>query len=306
MKLKNAALIGLGGIGCTVYPGLLQALGEENVFAIADGARRQRLESRGVTINGRHYAVHALTPERLPGGVDLLIFAVKFHQLEQAIRDAAPYVGEHTVLLSLMNGITSEEDIGDAFGRQHLIYCITEKNCIYRDGNASFALNDKGLSLGVRDSAVLPDLEALEELLRRSDIPFARSEDIIHKMWYKFLINVSGNSVSAVLKMDCGDFQRLESITRARFCIIREIVALSQAMGTGLTEEDAESLRDYYHGFPASAMCSTLQDVLAGRQTENEMLCGTVVRLGREQGVPTPATELLYYLLQAIDDKNRA
>lgn len=304
MKIKNAAIIGLGAIGCTVYPGLVKALGENHVYVIANGERKQRLQKNGVTINEKHYRLN-VAEEQLSDSVDLMIFAVKFYQLEDAIKDAGHFVGRNTILLSLMNGIVSEEMIGEAYGYEHLLYCVSQINGIYKNGKATFEKSDKGLTLGVKDNEAIVDLIALENVLEAGDISFVQSVDVLHDMWYKFLLNASGNSVSAVLQADCLYFQKLESINHARMCIMKEILKLSQVMGTGLTDDDVESLKDYYLAYPLTSKCSTLQDVLAGRQTENEMFCGTIVKLGKKYGVDTPASELLYYLLKTIDDKNQ-
>ena len=47
-----------------------------------------------------------------------------------------------------------------------------------------------------------------------------------------------------------------------------------------------------------------LQDIEAGRKTEVEMFSGTVLRLGKELGVPTPINALFYHMIKTIEDKN--
>ncbi len=50
---------------------------------------------------------------------DLIIFAVKFMGMESALEIVKPFVGEHTLFLSVLNGISSEEMIEKAYGADH-------------------------------------------------------------------------------------------------------------------------------------------------------------------------------------------
>ena len=56
---------------------------------------------------------------------------------------------------------------------------------------------------------------------------------------------------------------------------------------------------------PPDARFSTLQDLDAKRPTEVDMFCGTMVRLGRELGVPTPFNEFALHAVKALEEKNR-
>ncbi len=307
MTIKTAAIIGLGGIGTSVYPGLIKALGKENVYIVAEGNRKNKFVN-GINIDNIIYDVNIADSSKIPNGVDLIIFAVKGAALDRAIEDARKYVNDNTIIMSIMNGIESEEIIYEAYGHTDIIYSYSLTNGTYKNGSYIISPVKEGLVLGISDKQsqrAVAKLATLEDLIIKTEISYRISDDIMHDMWFKFLLNVSGNCVAAVLGADTRYFQKLDSANMARRCIQEEIVRLSVKMGTGLTQKDIEELKDYYMVYPPEAKCSTLQDVLAGKETENEMLCGTVVRLGEKNGVDTPATKLLYYMLKAIDDRNK-
>lgn len=307
MTIKTAAIIGLGGIGTSVYPGLIKALGKENVYIVAEGNRKNKFVN-GINIDNIIYDVNIADSSKIPNGVDLIIFAVKGATLDRAIEDARKYVNDNTIIMSIMNGIESEEIIYEAYGHTDIIYSYSLTNGTYKNGSYIISPVKEGLVLGISDKQsqrAVAKLATLEDLIIKTEISYRISDDIMHDMWFKFLLNVSGNCVAAVLGADTRYFQKLDSANMARRCIQEEIVRLSVKMGTGLTQKDIEELKDYYMVYPPEAKCSTLQDVLAGKETENEMLCGTVVRLGEKNGVDTPATKLLYYMLKAIDDRNK-
>ena len=106
-KIKTSALIGLGALG------ILFGRKMPGVQVIADEDRIARYSAEPVVCNGEVCSFRYVTPaEGKP--VDLLLVAVKATVLEQAIQDIAKFVGPDTVILSVLNGITSEEHIDAA------------------------------------------------------------------------------------------------------------------------------------------------------------------------------------------------
>ena len=105
---KTVALIGLGGIGCSLSRELCRAVCYENFRVIADGARRERLEQEGVTSNGENCHFQIVSPGEQTTPADLVIVTVKFGGLEQAIQDSAGQVGEDTIVLPFLNGFRAE------------------------------------------------------------------------------------------------------------------------------------------------------------------------------------------------------
>ncbi|MDN5351969.1 MAG: 2-dehydropantoate 2-reductase [Clostridiales bacterium] len=307
-EIQSVAIVGLGAIGSTVVPYLSKALKRENLKIIAGGARADRLRKNGIVINGKHYDLNVVSPEEKTPS-DLIILSVKNHALPQAIEDMKNQVGENTLILSLMNGISSEADLAEAYGEEKVIYGLTMVNAKYKDGVASFEDNGKGIRFGEQHnqlSDLTPRVAAVKALFDAAEMTYDIPEDMIRELWMKFLINVSANTVSGVLRARHEVFQKLEAPNEARMCVMREVVELSKAMGTGLTDADAENLRYIHKGYDPNGQGSLLQDILAGRPTENDMFCGTVMRLGAQYGVPTPVNTFLYALIKSIDDARAA
>lgn len=63
-----------------------------------------------VVCNGKECHFDYVTPEQ-GQPVDLVLVAVKATVLEQAIKDIKKFVGPDTIIISVLNGITSENDI---------------------------------------------------------------------------------------------------------------------------------------------------------------------------------------------------
>lgn len=137
-EIKTAALIGLGAIGGYVAPRLETALGQEGFTVIAGGERKRRLEQEGCCINDTVWKFHIGDPEEAEEPADLVIFAVKYHGLRQAARDAAGYIGKNTILMSLLNGVDSEDILREYFPDQHILYSVIRIPSIHENGKISY------------------------------------------------------------------------------------------------------------------------------------------------------------------------
>ena len=78
-------LIGLGAMGVFFAPRISEKLGAD-FRILADGARKERLERKGVTVNTINYRFPIITPDVEGDPADLVIIAVKGYDLEQAIK----------------------------------------------------------------------------------------------------------------------------------------------------------------------------------------------------------------------------
>ena len=121
--ITNASLIGAGAIG-SYYASKLFDLDRDCISLIAGGKRHYRLEKKGFVINGRHFSIPLIRPDDKKGPADLIIVTDKQDPRSAAIRDIKNRVGEKTIILSIMNGIDSEEAIGAVYGMDRVLYGI--------------------------------------------------------------------------------------------------------------------------------------------------------------------------------------
>ena len=145
----------------------------------------------------------------------------------------------------------------------------------------------------------------MKDLFDRVGIDYKISENITHTMWWKFMINVGVNQTSAVLKAPYGVFQSLPNAYEWMESAMREVVAISEKAGTGLTEEDVKKFWPIINHLSPKGKTSMLQDVEAGRKTEVEYFAGKVCELGEKYGVPTPINEQLYKVIRIIEEMNK-
>ena len=110
MEIKTVALIGAGAVGGYFVAGLKEKSGE-NLWVIAEGERKERLEREGLWINGQQFFPCVKAPEEAVGA-DLILVSVKYGGLEKILPWIETMTDSHTVVMSLLNGVDSEEIIG--------------------------------------------------------------------------------------------------------------------------------------------------------------------------------------------------
>ncbi len=297
--IREAWICGAGAIGSSYAERLDAAAVPFRV--VARGERRERLEREGLTVNGRRVAVRCVSPGDDVPPAALVFVAVKQHQLADAIADLRGLVGPDTIVVSLLNGITSEGLLARGLGSSNVLHAFTLQIDAVRSGTTTRYSTIGKLVIGApsndrRDPRVL----AVAELIGAAGITVIVPDDIHREQWWKFMINVGVNQVSAVLRAPYGAFAlpELQALTRAAAL---EAVAVARCEGVALAPADVETIFPIMARLAPDGQTSMLQDVLAGRKTEVEIFGGTVVELGAKHGVPTPVNDVLVLLLRACE-----
>lgn len=299
MRIKTVALLGAGAVGAYFIWGLSEKLGED-FFVIAKDERKKKLEKDGLVINGKKYDLSVQTPKEA-GPVDLVLVASKQDALEDALEDIRLLTGENTIVISLLNGVRSEEIIGAAIGEEHMLYA-TMRIASERKGNQiRFIPEDAaGIFVGEKDSKEpTKRLRAVEALFCDTQIHYHLVGDIMTELWCKYASNVSQNLPQAVLGVGFGAYRDSEHVYYLAKRLWEEVAMVANAKGIPLSKE-----LKLFSGSKPYARFSTLQDLDAGRHTEIETFAGDMIRMGEMYGIPVPYCEYTYHLIRAMEEKN--
>lgn len=305
MEIKHAALIGLGAMGSFFAPRMEAHLGREHFQVVASGSRKERLERDGVTVNGVNYKFSVRTPEEEGPKADLIIMAMKDMGLAQAIRDIRNLVGGQTQILCVMNGIESEEKVAEAYGWDHVLYSYMRMSIVMKDGVANFDPYWGKVHFGEEKNEIFtPRVTAVKAFFDACDIPYEIDEDMKRGIWFKYMCNVGENMTCALLGIPFGAFRNSDSANEIRRSAMREVMAIANRLGVDLNESDIEQQETALQRIPYQNKTSTLQDLEGKRKTEVELFAGTVVRLGKELGIPTPLSYIFYHGIRVQEEKN--
>ncbi len=297
------SVIGLGAVGASYAARIADSDPAIELRVVADGPRADRFRSEGVVVNGERYRFPVVEPQQRAAPADLVIVAVKCHHLPESIDQLAGQVGPDTIILSLLNGITSEEVLSAAYPQAYVPLAAAVGIDAVRDG------------AGVRYSSLgwvefgdptpgerSPGSVRLENLLAAAGIAFVVQADMRHALWWKFLVNTGVNQVSALLEAPYALVQTEGPARDLMIAAQREVVAVAQASGVDLAEADIARFLDVLDTLGPDGYTSMAQDALAHRRTEVDQFAGTVVGLGHRYRVPTPVNGVL---LQAFLAKHQ-
>lgn len=302
MKIKKVAVLGAGAVGSYVIWGL-SSRNDIELGVIAEGERAERLKQNGCTINGKIYHPEVWNP-RETDAVDLLIVALKYGSLSAALESIQKATSENTIIMSLMNGVDSEEIIAEKVGVEHILPAVIKVASHKEEDGYHFDPETTiGIIFGELTAPYDSDrIRAIEELFKDTGIHFRATEYAREEMWSKFRLNVCNNLPQAILGAGVGCYRDSVHMKAISDGLKGELEAIAQAKGIDLSKTEASSGRG--SAVPPSARYSTLQDLDAGRHTEIDMFSGALIRMGKELGIPTPYNEYTYHMIKALEEKN--
>ena len=307
MKIRSAAVLGAGAVGAYLVYALI---GKEDLdlCVVADGERKRRLERDGIVIDDGK-GVRALKPQvRTPQevrGVDLLLVAVKYTALESALEDIRQVAAPGTIVLSLLNGVDSEEKIATVIDPSQIVYSLMRVSSERRkrDGRDVISFNPClgwGVYLGEKGTKVKSErVAAIEDLLSGTACRAYFVEDIIQDQWAKYASNICYNLPQAVLDLPFGAYIDSEHVAFLRNKLFDEVHQVGAALGIEVLKPSAA-----WDSCAKTARFSTLQDLDAGRHTEIDMFAGVLMEKAKSVGVSVPFTEYTYHAIKAIEEKN--
>lgn len=304
-KIERVSIIGLGAIGSAYASQMVRFIPLENIRVIADGERAERYRAEGVNVNGTNFWFPVACPEEECDPADLLIFAVKFNQLEEAVKQVRNHIGPDTIIISLLNGITSEEIIGAEYGAEKVLYALALGIDAVRVGNSVDFKNLGIIPFGEKKNipgSYSDKVKRLQEFFERTHINYSIPEDMIRTLWWKFMMNVGINQTSAVLKAPYGVFQNVEEARNIMIAAMEEVIRIAEEASITLTQEDIEEMMAIVNKLSPTGKTSMLQDVEAGRQTEVNIFAGTVIEFGKKYGVSTPVNKMLFDIIRAEEE----
>lgn len=302
MEIKTVAVLGAGAVGSYVIWGL-SGLGNVRLGVIAEGERAQRLKTDGCSINDAVYRPEVWSPKEAHGA-DLLIVSLKYGALPGALDSIRSIVGGSTTVMSLMNGVDSEEIIAGAVGGEHVLYSLIK---VASHKSADGYHFDPGTTIGIVFGEVSAPFEservrAVNELFAGTGIHYRHTEHIREEIWSKFRLNIRNNLPQAILGAGVGCYRDSAHMKAISDGLRSEVEAIAAAKGIDMSKADPSAARG--SEVPSAARYSTLQDLDAGRHTEIDMFSGAMMRMGRELGIPTPYNEYTFHMIKALEEKN--
>lgn len=300
MRIQNTAIVGMGALGMMYGEHIRQAMGKNSVSFVMDPDRYQKNKDAVFKVNGVLQDFN-LVDCSLANPADLVIVATKYSGLYPALDVMENLVGEHTIIMSVLNGISSEQIIAERYGDRNLIYCVAIGMDAMRENNDLHYVNKGRLQIGVLKEKQGPALQEVKQFFDKIGLPYTEELDIQHALWGKFLLNVGINQTCMVYDTTYEGALQTPEIFSKMSGAMREVVAVAQKEGVNLTSEDYDNYINILYTLKPDGYPSMRQDALAKRKSEVELFAGTVIKLAARHHVPVPVNKFYYQMIQEIE-----
>lgn len=297
------AVFGAGAVGA-FFGGLL-VRGGADVHFVARGPQLPALRNRGILIRSLRLGdvqvppVHAEADAARIGACDLVLVCVKAHQTPQILGALAALMTDRTTLVTLQNGVESDESLAARFGSGRVVPGVVYVGATVEEPGVVSHVAAGTIAIGVRDGGEASRLPVVAAELERSGQPVKIVEDIQLERWRKLLWNASFNPVSAITQRSPRDLLAVPSTRQLLADLMGEVVAVATACGVPLQDAAIREQLEWTERAPA-IRTSMMVDRHLGRGMEIDALVGVVVRKGAERGVATPLSQAMCALLEAI------
>lgn len=304
MTIENVSVVGMGALGILFGKYIQDKIGKESVSFVVNKNRMKKYVQQGIICNGERESFN-LIDEEIKKETDLLIIAVKATALEEALKTAKNQVGENTIIISLLNGITSEEIIGQAFGKEKVIYCVAQGMDAVKIDNKFTCSHMGELRIGIpKDETYKQEkLNSVVEFFNSIDFPYTLEEDIIHRLWSKFMLNVGVNQVVMINEGNYGTVQKEGKERQMMKDAMKEVIELASYEGVKLSNEDLEGYVKLTDTLDPKGMPSMRQDGLMKRPSEVELFSGTVLKLAKKYNLEMKVNEYLYKKVKNMESR---
>lgn len=302
----RVAIVGAGGIG-GYLAAKLTAAGHE-VGVVARGGHLAALRNGGLRLIDPEgdliVTPHVLTDDVAQiGRPEVIIIAVKGHQLAAAIDQITPAVSDATRVLPFQNGVDAPEMLARAFGREQALIGvarvfanITAPGVVTRYGGAP------GFTIGTLNGAQ-SRVRDIIDLFNAAGINAPDHPDVRIDLWRKFVLFNAMSSLTAGTRKRFGPLRENPATAALARRLMQETWQVGRAEGVdlpeGMVDETVEVFRKVV---PADGRTSTAHDLEEGRALEIDFTCGAVARRGRALGVDVTASETVYALLSPWKD----
>ncbi len=306
MPTNKILMVGAGAVG-GYFGALLSRSGQDVTFLVRPQTALA-ISKTGLSIKtpGGDFTVHPPVIEQVTQNTsaDLIILAVKCTDLLAVLAQVAPLVAKGAILLTLQNGVDSEERIRTYFeghpdcvvaGVAYITARLAEPGVIehYRRGIISI-----GELSGEKSERVCK----IHEAISQAGISCKLTDQILKEKWEKLCWNATFNPLSVILDAPLSLVLKSPELLKIVEQGIHEIIAVAKAEGFLLHPNIIEStisvthaLQDYY--------TSMYEDFKRQKPTEIEHLNGDIMRRGEKHGVPTPIHQALYALIKGLELK---
>ena len=296
-EIKNVLICGIGAIG-SIYADKISTYSNENLKILVDKNRLDKYIKYPKIFNGKELKLNYILPENVDFKADLIIIATKSSGLENAIKNIKNFVDNSTIILSFLNGISSEKKIAKYYGEDKVLYSFllghtffrSDKN-ITHDGQATIYFGHPQLN---------QKIEQVKNCFEELNISYNIPTDILNSMWNKFCFNCCANQISAITRMTFGEMINSKKCKELIKNICNEVSIIAKKEGIQDTDKFFENTLNSFKLMIPDGKTSMLQDIEAGIKPETDIFGETIVSMGGKYSISTPYNKVISDIIELL------
>ncbi|WP_422485698.1 ketopantoate reductase family protein [Gudongella sp. DL1XJH-153] len=304
---KKICVYGLGGVGG--YLGGMLAHGanqsdneEYKVYFIARGRHLEAIKNEGLTLVTPSKGSISCHPVKSVEKVnelpvmDYVIVGVKGYDLEEAVANINGIADDNTVVIAPLNGVDIYERIRSKLERGTVLpSCIFVTSSIEAPGVVVHKGGTTKLVLGKDPNNKEYDPKDLHQILKIAGIPYKWVDDALPTIWEKYIMFAPFALVTAYSGKTFGEVMENAELKKLIEEIMEEVVELARAKGIDVKDSLIETYLGNASFYPYETKTSYQRDIESGKgKDEGDLIGGTIIRLGKENGISTSTTEKVY------------
>jgi len=296
------AIVGLGAVGSALLYRFLRSSMDAVAVVRSRSIDRVSRGLRLVDVDGSLHEVHPRTVipfERLEevglDSVEVVFVCTKVYDLAPVLEKLSR-VSSPACVVTVQNGFDPHGEALKLFG-QRAVHAVTTIAATRLDDSTVRVHSWGRFVVGSRLGTTVC-VERVAQVLDRAGFEVQTVSDIDGWIWRKLAINACINPLTALLRVRNGAL-RLEPLYTLCRDIVVEVIEVAKRLGIDIG--DVVDELDRVLSETSGNLSSMLQDVLRGRRTEIDWICGAVTRLGKEVGLRTPLNEALWRLVKALE-----
>lgn len=309
-EAPKIVIVGGGAMG-SLFGGLLAEGGLDVTLLDIRREHVEAINRDGLRIVGhggeRTVRVAATLDPATLSAADVVLFQCKAFANEAAARAVRHIVKGSTAVISFQNGLGNEETLGRILGEEHVLGGLTAQGAMIVAPGVIRNFGDLPTYIGELSGGLSERAVTIADAFTKHRLPTFASADIKKEKWQKLLGNVALGAASAATDMSSAEMVAVPELREVILRALDEAAAVARACGIALADSEKRAIFDRLTsvggGGTGASKSSMAADIALKRSTEIDTIHGSVSRLGREKGVPTPTIDAMIAIVKGLEAK---
>lgn len=305
----NIVVIGAGGVG-GYFGGKLAKAGFDVTF-IARGTHLEAIKNKGLQVKSilGDFLVHPKVTNAIENikNPDLVILGVKSWQVTEVAKQLKPVITKDTMVLPLQNGADNADKLLSVLPKENVLAGLCKiVSKVEAPGVINHFSFEPEIVFGEYDNCQSERVKKLKTVFDKAGFKNTLSDDIHLDIWKKFLFIATVSGIGALTRAVFGVMRDYEGIRKIIKETADEMVAIANAKGVGLTQQDVGTMIKVIDNLDYNTTASMQRDMMEGKPSELENFNGYIVAQGQLLGIETPTNAFIYHCLLPQERKARS